>query len=216
MPWLPMIGYHNTGSGEAQPLSLDTRGCRPPFIRNYIHHISRLAGKLTPAWNGAKTEPRRVARQVLEQPPQASHTPSHPHAPLPRLLASSCRSEAECINLLTWQRSWAQTGEWRSQSCRLFDRNCSVPPRLTVQPVCSICNILQTFCKTQLVINNKTSIYPLFLCFAAVCNPSVFNMGIEIRAFKSSWINDAIIIKHKKMLVSKTLRENNPCDYNIP
>lgn len=78
LPWLPVIGYHNTGVGEEQPLPLDTRHCRPPFIRNYIHHISRLADKLTPAWNGAKMEPRRVSRQVLEQPPQPSHNPLPP------------------------------------------------------------------------------------------------------------------------------------------
>ena len=62
--WLPLIGYHNIGSGEEQLLPLDTRR-RRPFNRNYIHHISRLADKLTPAWNGANTEPRRVTRQVL-------------------------------------------------------------------------------------------------------------------------------------------------------
>lgn len=152
MPWLPMIGYHNTGSGEAQPLPLDTRCCRPPFIRNYIHHISRLADKLTPAWNGAKTEPRRVARQVLEQPPQASRTPSHPHAPQPRLLASSCRSEAECINLLTWQRSWAQTGEWRhGLSPAVYSTETAASHHVSQ----NIQYVALAWWETQLVFNNK-------------------------------------------------------------
>lgn len=199
MPWLPMIGYHNTGGGEAQPLPLDMWCCRPPFIHNYIHHISRLADKLTPAWNGAKTEPRRVARQVLEQPPQPSRIRSHPHAPLLRLLASSCRSEAECIHFLTWQRSSAQTGEWR---------HCVSPAVYSIETAAShhvaqySQYVASAWRETQL-LTNENSLYLLFYCywcFAAVFNPSAFDMRLEIKTFKSSWINDFIIIKQKKNL----------------
>lgn len=72
--WLPLIGYHNIGNREEQLLPLNMRCCRP-FNRNYIHHISRLADKLTPAWNRAKRDPRRVMRQVLKLPLTSStHT----------------------------------------------------------------------------------------------------------------------------------------------
>lgn len=73
--WLPLIGYHNTGSGEEQLLPLDTWR-RRLFNRNYIHHISRLADKLTSGWNRAKTKPGRVTRQVLHPPAPPSTGPA--------------------------------------------------------------------------------------------------------------------------------------------
>lgn len=90
--WLPLIGYHNTGSGEEQLLPLDTWR-RRLFNRNYIHHISRLADKLTSGWNRAKTKPGRVTRQVLHPPAP------HIHRPCP-----GCWLTAAYINSFTWQR----------------------------------------------------------------------------------------------------------------
>lgn len=113
VPWrrLPLIGYHNTGDGEEQLLSLDTR-CRWPFNRNYIHHISRLADKLTPSWNRAKTEPRRGTRQVLS-PTNTTHTAT----PMPADLAAGFQLQPLVYSLMIHGRGVPSPFYWLLVMC---------------------------------------------------------------------------------------------------